>query len=86
MTKGTVLLDVGGHEADRLYSPATGVEGVSPGLPPEEPRLSTELELGEWMTAAMEPMAKDLKEAIGRLPAESLFLLSSRAAWKYQRY
>lgn len=79
---------MGGHEADRLYPGATGVEGVRPGLPLEEPRLSTELELGEWITpdeewmaAAMELMVRDLmEEAIGRLPNDSLFLPSSKAA------
>ena len=80
-------MEVGGHDADRLYPvAATGVEGARPGLPLEEPRLSTELELGEWMTpdeewmaAAMELMARDLMEEIGRLPNDSLFLLSSIA-------
>ena len=57
------------------------MEGASPGLLLEEARLSTELELGEWVTAAMELMARDLmEEAIGRLPNDSLFLLSSKAA------
>ena len=58
------------------------MEGASPGLLLEEARLSTELELGEWVTVAMELMlTRDLNiEAVGRLPIDSLFLLSSKAA------
>ena len=56
------------------------MEGASPGLLLEEARLSMELELGEWVTAARELMARDLMETIGRLPNDSLFLLSSKAA------
>lgn len=55
VTKGTALFDAGGYVVMGLMPAPTGVVGVTPGPLAVEARLSTELELGECMTAASDP-------------------------------